>query len=1021
MHYAAKKAGSDMRLDSGVHIALVLVGALLLQGCGGADGALDIPARVDYNFHIRPILSNSCYVCHGPDASTREADLRLDVRQAATSVRQDGGRAIVPGRASRSLLIERITSEDPDHRMPPPTMNKVLSRREVALLSRWIEQGAEYKRHWAFLPPGAPEAAAREESPIDFLVESRLQREGLRPAAPASKGALVRRASYVLTGLPPSLALTERFMADSSADAYERVVDELLDSPRFGERWARHWMDLVRYAEAKGHEFDYSIDGAWIYRDYLIRAFNEDVPYDQIVAEHLAGDLLPSPRLNPADGFNESSIGTSYYFLGEGKHSPVDTRIDEAERVDNIIDVTTKTFQALTVACARCHDHKFDPIPTTDYYSLYGIVESARFSATPLITAEYGRRLDSLRALQDRLRHEIADQWMRDLAHDVPVLPVGSADDTKSALGAETAPESRPADSDSTRVLGDFRSGTFDGWYPHGPAMGELPEIGLPLADRGRLDSLSLGYVTSRTLAAGVPAALRSPTFTIDYDSILVVAAGYKSSIRIVVDNLQLIQNPIHGGLLKTLDGPELSPFRFDVEMWKGRKAYVELIVGTYLGRSHITDNHRLLRNDSSYFDVAYAVAFDGAPPQHAPAQRMANEGDLARSVGAWTEGTALPEQVAAINRALRSGRLSRPGLPEHVGQTSGAAGLGPIDYYVGLTDGNAVHSAVFDRGNYRTLSGNPVPHRFLSVLDTTGTVFSASASGRLDLARAVVDPSNPLTARVMVNRLWHHAFGRGIVATVDNFGAQGELPSHPDLLDYLAARFVELDYSIKSMLREMVLSRTFRRATATGDATEADPDNRLLSHYSVRRLEAEAIRDVLLAVSGRLDSTMYGPPVPTHLTEFMEGRGRPAESGPLDGDGRRSIYLAVRRNFLSPMMLAFDTPIPFSTFGARNTSNVPAQSLTMLNDPFVADQARNWAHRLVAMTGLDTDQRIEYIYMVALSRRPTVEEVSNARNFMESEARRLGLPPGEYGLDEDVWAAYCHVVFNLKEFIYLV
>lgn len=1011
-----------MRVDTGRRLVMAAAIALLLQGCTGAGDGPDIPSRVDYNFHIRPILSNSCYVCHGPDVSTREADLRLDIRHAATAVRDDGSRAIVPGRPSRSLLIKRVTSEDPDHRMPPPSMNKVLSRREVALLERWIDQGAEYKRHWAFLSPEVSKAVAGQESPIDFLIESRLQREGLRPAVPAARGALLRRASYVLTGLPPTVAMTERFMADSSAHSYERVVDELLDSPRFGERWARHWMDLVRYAEAKGHEFDYSIDGAWIYRDYLIRAFNEDVPYDQLVAEHLAGDLLPSPRLNPKHGYNESAIGTAYFYLGEGKHSPVDTRIDEAERVDNIIDVTTKTFQAMTVACARCHDHKFDPIPAADYYSLYGIVESARFAATPLINADYGRRLDSLRVHQQELRDEIAGQWMRDLVGDAPVVPVGRAFGARRDIAASFATATRPAEGDSVRVLGDFRSGSFDGWFPHGPAMDKRPKIGLPVADGG-LDSLSVGYATSRTLAAGVPAALRSPTFTIGHDSILVVAAGYKSSIRIVVDNLQLIQNPIHGGLLETLDGAELSPYLFDVEMWKGRKAYLELIVGTYLGRSHITDNHLLLRNDSSYFDVAYAVAFDEAPPELVPpSYAEAADGDLAEAVGSWTSGTVSPGQVAAINRALRTGQLSRPGVSKQAGQASGAdVGLGPVDYYIGLTDGNAVHSAVFDRGNYRTLSGDPVPHRFLSALDSTEAEFSASASGRLDLARAIVDPSNPLTARVMVNRLWHHAFGRGIVKTVDNFGAQGELPTHPELLDYLAVRFVEVNYSIKSILREMVLSRAFQRATAMGDGAASDPENRLLSHYSVRRLEAEAIRDGLLAVSGRLDSTMYGPPVPIHLTEFMEGRGRPAESGPLDGDGRRSLYLAVRRNFLYPMMLAFDTPIPFSTFGARNTSNVPAQSLTMLNDPLVAEQARHWARRLTAMTGLDTDQKIEYIYLTALSRKPTAEEVSYARNFMESEAKRLGLSPGESVLDEDVWAAYCHVVFNLKEFIYLV
>ena len=270
-----------------------------------------------------------------------------------------------------------------------------------------------------------------------------------------------------------------------------------------------------------------------------------------------------------------------------------------------------------------------------------------------------------------------------------------------------------------------------------------------------------------------------------------------------------------------------------------------------------------------------------------------------------------------------------------------------------------------------------------------------------------------------MVNRLWHHVFGRGIVKTVDNFGAQGDLPTNPALLDYLALRFVELDWSIKAMLREILLSDTFRRATGT--PSDLDPQNLWLSHYPVRRLEAEAIRDGILSVSGRLDPTLYGPPIPIHLTEFMKGRGRPEESGPLDGHGRRSVYISVRRNFLSPMMLAFDKPIPFSTFGARNSSNVPAQSLTLLNDPFVAEQAAVWAQALMGESHVDIQARITDIYLKGLSRRPTNDELTQASAFIQEEAERLGLDESEIMNDAELWTSYCHVVFNLKEFIYLI
>ena len=1030
--------GSRVLAVLGVFVVLALI--FVLGPFSTSDAGYDLPDKVDYNYHIRPILSNACYVCHGPDASTREADLRLDTREHAVARREEGGRAIVPGSASRSLLIQRITAEDPDERMPPAAVNKVLSPREVALLSRWIEQGAEYKKHWSLLPsvhaevpPGPPEASA-----IDRFILARLDARGLTPAPPASKEALIRRASYVLTGLPPSPEVVQAFVEDDAPDAYEKQIDRLLASPRFGERWARHWMDLVRYAESKGHEFDFTIDGAWHYRDYLIRAFNADVPYDQVVTEHLAGDLLDAPRRHPEEGFNESAIGTAFFGMGEGKHSPVDVRIDEAERIDNIIDVTTKTFQAMTVACARCHDHKFDPIPTTDYYALYSIFESARFAPTPLLSAHTTAQLDSIKTLRAELRRRLGEGWSRQLegtpvqtvfrkvGNQPPLSPPGQEGNVDRTSLAESLADTTIA----SRILGDFREGRFDGWFAHGPAFGERPVMGLPVVDRrrGRIDSLAAGVASSRRWSTGVPGALRSPTFIIEHDSIDVVAAGYKSVIRIIIDNFQLIRFPIHGGLDQEVESPDLTTYQFDVGMWKGRKAYIELLVGTYDKKQYITDNHLLVRNDSSYIEAAYAVAYTGEPPDlttPARSPRDPTNAVLKQAVDAWAAGRADAGQVALLNDALRRGRLDAsldavaPGLA-HIEAVKER--LRDMPYFVGMIDGDAVNSPVFERGNYKMLTGDPVPHRFLTALDPEGTPFTASASGRLDLARAITDPANPLTARVMVNRLWHHAFGRGLVETVDNFGAQGALPTHPTLLDYLALRFVEQGWSVKAMLREMVRSHTFRQSTqASVGADEVDPQNHLWHHYPVRRLEAEAIRDGILAVSGRLDTTMYGKPVPIHLTEFMKGRGRPAASGPLDGARRRSLYVAVRRNFLSPMMLAFDMPIPFSAFGKRNSSNVPAQSLTMLNDPFVAEQAAVWADTLVTMRHLDAEGKIEYIYRRALSRQPTDEETANALQFIRAEARRLELDP-ETALDDPrPWAVYCHVVLNLKEFIYLV
>jgi len=425
----------------GVLVALGLI--FFLGPFATSEAGVDLPDEVDFNDHIRPILSNNCFVCHGPDISTREADLRLDTRQHATARREEGGRAIVPGSARRSLLIKRITATDPEERMPPLEAKKTLAPREIALLRRWIEQGAEYKKHWSLIPPTPPEVPpapkdAQAATDLDRFILARLDAQSLRPAPMASKAALIRRLSYVLTGLPPAPEDVRAFVADDEPEAYATLVDHLLASPHFGERWARHWMDLVRYADSKGHEFDFTIEGAWRYRDYLIRAFNADVPYDQFVTEHLAGDLLEAPRRHPDSLFNESILGTVFFALGEGKHSPVDVRIDEAERIDNIIDVTTKTFQGLTVGCARCHDHKFDPIPTTDYYALYGIFESTRFAPTPLLSTHTETRLDSIKALKTDIRHRLAERWLREL-EEAPVRKATYYFDSKR----DSPPENR--------------------------------------------------------------------------------------------------------------------------------------------------------------------------------------------------------------------------------------------------------------------------------------------------------------------------------------------------------------------------------------------------------------------------------------------------------------------------------------------------------------------------------------------------------------------------------------------------
>jgi len=619
--------------------------------------------------------------------------------------------------------------------------------------------------------------------------------------------------------------------------------------------------------------------------------------------------------------------------------------------------------------------------------------------------------VEELIRFNQSLRLEIANEWVLSL-NMPPVIPTSRKNSHVTALQDST---------EDWDILGDFRNGSLNGWIADGIAFDGIPLQGAAVINGAHSLHLTEQMASSRQISEGLPGALRSPTFTLTHDSITVKARGYKSALRLVIDNFQLIRAPIHGALDQELKSNQFTSYPFDVSSWKGHKAYLELLVGTYDKSRFVTDQHMLTVHDSSYFEIAYAVAHNAAVPSI-----PRHEYDLAPlgpSIHAWAVEKASTAQIASINQALQSGKLQQPQIREKIRQKRQIKYLLPnSEFFIGMTEGDVVTSAVFERGNYKTPVGKPVPHRFLTALDSTGSSFAQTSSGRLEFAKAIVDPLNPLTARVMVNRLWHHAFGRGIVETVDNFGGQGSLPTHPELLDYLALRFMESGWSVKSVLREIVISDAFQRSSQAPEETLAlDPSNLLLSYYPVRRLEAEAIRDGILSVSGQLNPVMYGPPVPVHLTEFMKGRGRPTESGPLDGNGRRSIYVAIRRNFLSPMMLSFDMPIPFSTFGVRNSSNVPAQSLTMLNDAFVIQQATHWGERLVGQSHPDITSRIEDIYLTAFSRLPDERELTEAHSFIQIEALELGLESEEILWSVEIWVTYCHVVLNQKEFIYLI
>jgi hypothetical protein len=787
---------------------------------------------------------------------------------------------------------------------------------------------------------------------------------------------------------------------------------------------------------------------AYRYRDYLIRAFNADVPYDQLIREHIAGDLLEPPRLHPRDGFNESIIGTGFWFLGEAIHAPTDVRADEADRIDNQIDVMSKAFLGLTVACARCHDHKFDPIATRDYYALAGYLQSSRRQEALLDPhGEIEKSRDALAVMHEtgtqRWKHELHQQPRSSSAIRDALVEIVHAEPIDAALAKPAHPlyslaqlakagddfatrrdelrqqlrvlaKASDQQLERTELFVNFGDTGLDGWYLTGMAFAGEPTQ--PLAWQPYQKDASFagtGTVHSGLYGTKLRGVLRSPTFVLNHKRIHYRINAKSARIRLIVDGYTmdefnaLLFNDV---TLKEVDTKGQAGWvtqQRDLYHYLGHRAHIEII------------------DDGDGFAALHEIRFsnDASPaaPPH-PMNAALLEGDVAsladlveRYVLAITHADL--EDVDVTNWLVRRGVIRCPeeimALQEEM-QSADHGTPDPIPV-IALTDGDGENERVFIRGSHKNL-GDEVPRRLLVALAGESQPAPERGSGRLDLARRITDSANPLPARVAVNRLWHHLFGRGIVPSVDDFGRMGQAPSHPELLDWLADDFMRQGWSLKQAIRQMVTSRTYcmssQPSAAADEIARLDPNNVLLHRAPIRRLTGEAIRDTLLALSGRLDPTMFGPSVRVHLTPFMEGRGRP-DSGPLDGDGRRSLYVETRRNFLSPMMLAFDTPSPFNAMGRRSNSNVPAQSLILMNDPFVIDQARGWARLLLDNDRLTDDRaRVEQAFVMAFSRPPSPTQWRSIDQFLQSHA--------EQSEREQLWTDLCHMLINMKSFIYI-
>ena len=1037
-----------MRISQSISCFPVLVLFLGPLAGGDAEAAeTDAEAIEFFESKIRPVLARQCYECHST-AGKQRGGLNLDHRD---SLRKggDSGPVIVPGKPGESLLLKAIRHEEPDLKMPkagprigdavvedfskwiamgaPDPRDQPPSKDELEAITSWEAVMEERKQWWSFRPIASPPVpslqGAPSRHPVDQFLFQKQREAGLAPAERAGKNALIRRAYFVITGLPPTPEQVEAFGEDNSGEAFEKLVDELLESEAFGERWARHWMDWVRYAESHGSEGDPAIPHAWRYRDYLIRALNEDVPYDQLVREHIAGDLLENPRV--ADGINQSAIGTAHYRMVHHGFAPTDALDEQVRFTENQIDVVTKTFLGLTVSCARCHDHKFDAISQADFYSLYGIITSSR---PALINVDVRAGSEDAREVMQRLkemvRARLARNWTSRKIADSLLVPEGpwesaieSAKDMGNPLhawqklakleGAAFAEEwERLAQAwkesaeklEKQRLYPYFKRwnvGTPDAaeWFTHG--------TGMPKPEPASPGEFHLFHDGERVVSGIFPAGLLSHRLTTRDNAVFEspkvnVSEGLRLFARIAGDDQILaryvVQDYPRDGTVYPVARIKGGNWRWQswsLNYWEGDRVHFEaataadspVLARQGSDRSWVALQEVVLaRKDDpapvSHFAEVVTPLFGAASerPPKSPGQLAALYEEVLEScIAGWNDDTLDDSQARFLDFFARSNLLPNtlddlPTVAPLVQEFRELeAKLKAPVRSPGVVQAELITQPLFNRGNHRD-PAEPVPRRYLDAFGARP--YPEGTSGRLELAEDMLSEKTPLTARVIVNRLWHHVFGQGIVATTDNFGKLGSSPSHPGLLDYLATRMKLDGWSIKKMVRLFVTSEAFKASSRPSPRSlTADPTNALLSHYPVRRLEAESIRDNVLAVSGQLNREKFGSPV--------------------DGKSdRRSVYVRVIRNRLDPFLTAFNAPVPNSTHGARAISNVPAQSLIMMNSEFIRSAAVRWAEDVSAQEGTQRDQ-IRGMFFKALGRPPTLEEVSAASAFVDDSRDR--------------------------------
>jgi mono/diheme cytochrome c family protein len=982
--------------------------------------------RVDYNRDIRPILSANCFACHGPDEKQRKAGLRLDDGECAYKPLESGQTPLVPGDRNKSELFCRITASDSGERMPPPKSQKTLAQEQIDLLGKWIDQGARYEKHWAFVradrpPLPEPKNATWPKNEIDRFILAKLDEAEIAPNPQADRRKLIRRAYFDLVGLPPTPEAVESFLNDPSPDAYSRLVDNLLSNPHFGERWARHWLDVARFAESHGYEQDYNRDYAYHYRDFVIKAFNQDLPYDTFVKWQIAGD-----EIEPDNPLAMMATG----FLAAGVHSTQITKNQvEKERYDELDDMTRTMGTAmlgLTIGCARCHDHKYDPIPTKDYYRLLS-------TFTTTVRSEVG--IDAGPEVYEQAK-ALYDEDQAGLVADLEAF---ERDDLPSRFQEWLKSSPKPAEPPKWEVLAPFSYRSQGG--------ASLTSLGDGSLLAGGKNPESDTYTFVATTGQKGITGVRLEALT--YDTMPKGGPGRTENGNFALSNFRITAEPLSG---------EGDPAPLKLINPKATFEQDGLTVAAAIDDDTKTAwaiDPQTGKDHSAVFEIESPAGYEGGTLLKCTLEFKNNSGhNIGRprlSVTATPppleiEGNTMPEQVRGLLAQLESepkpdlseerqailrdwykttddrwkqlhGKVTdhekkapQPGSVKVLVSSEGVEAVRthtqggdffPETYFLKRGDPNQ-KEAVATQGFLHALMKPGLDETHWQVQPPQGWRTSYRRRSLSNWITDTEDGAGYVLARVIVNRLWQHHMGRGIVATPNDFGFQGEWPTHPELLDWLANELISNGWHLKPIHKLIMTSATYMQSAADDEKkAAADKENRLFWRFPRQRLEAEVLRDSFLSLAGMLDEQVFGPST-------------------LDLDQkRRSIYFMVKRSKLIPMMTLFDAPDSLQSIAQRPRTTVATQALLVMNNPIIRDYASHFADRIRPKEGDSLPDAIRSGYRLALSRDPDSQELVDSLAFLEAQAESYHAAGKENAADLAL-ADFCQVLMGLNEFVYV-